>query len=270
MATGAAQSRSRERRENAESVGMPQNDLTLLDAVAEVAALASPTSPRTVSQRAFDAARSRSLFYPNLPHAKHIAERLKMTWPDVLAVAHAWGDEQNKLLGAKGRGPNAKWVTPENAASALAVVAHRLGKDSLTQGEYRRERAKMLAHDAKRWMHGGQLRMPSEEQVVGVHGSWDAALSAASLQSTTQRERKPAKPRPRGKGASDCVAAVVRYLKEAGGDHPTATGYEDWYSTQETAPSLDTIKKRHRGWSGTLDEAESRLLEEKLGIRAQR
>jgi hypothetical protein len=246
---------------------VPRNNLTLLDAVAEVAGLANPTSPRTVSQRAFDEARLRSLFYPGLPRAKNIAKRLKMTWPDVLTVAHAWGDERGRLYAAKTREPAAKWVTPENAASALAVVAKRLNADSLTKGEYRREREKMLANDAKRWMHGGQLRMPSEKQVVGVHGSWDAALSAAGLQSTTQREGKYAKPRPRGTGASDCVAVVARYLKETGGNSPTATGYEDWRSTQESAPSLDIIKKRHGRWSAVLGEAEDRLLEEKLGIR---
>jgi hypothetical protein len=247
---------------------LPQNDLTLLDAVLEVASLASPTSPQTVSQRAFDEARSRSLFYPNLSRAKRITERLGLKWPDVLAVAHAHPDEQNHLLGAKGREPNAKWVTPENAASALAVVAKRLNADSLTQGEYRREREKMLAADAKRWMHGGQLRMPSEQQVVSVHGSWDAALSAAALQSTTQREREQRKPKARGRD-NDCVAVVARYLKEAGGNHPTATGYEDWRSTQAAAPSLGTITKRHGGWSAVLGEAESRLLEERLGIRRQ-
>jgi hypothetical protein len=247
---------------------VPRNNLTLLDAVAEVAALANPTSPRTVSQRAFDAARSRSLFYPGLPRAKNIAKRLKMTWPDVLTVAHAWGDEQSKLLDLKTRGPNAKWVTRENAASALAVVAKRLNVDSLTQGEYRRERAKILANDAKRWMHGGQLRVPSEEQVVSVHGSWDAALSASGLQSTTQRERKQPKPKARGRD-NDCVAAVARYLKEAGGNHPTSTDYEDWRSTQAAAPSLTTITKRHGGWPVVLREAENRLLEERLGIRRQ-
>jgi hypothetical protein len=245
---------------------VPRNDLTLLDAVAEVAAFANPKNPRTVSQRQFDAARTRSLFYPNLPHAKHIAEQLGLKWPDVLKVAHAHRDEQNKLLGAKGRGPNAKWVTSENAAAALAVAAKRLGKGSLTQDEYRREREKMLAADAKRWLHGGQLRIPSEQQVATVHGSWDAALSAANLQSTTQRERKQAKPRPRGKD-NDCVAAVARYLKEAG-RHPTRIGYENWRSEQETAPSLSTITKRHGGWSVVLSEAQDRLLEGKLGIRS--
>jgi hypothetical protein len=249
------------------------NKPTLLDAVLEIASLANPTSPRTVSQRQFDAARARSLFYPGLPRAKHIAERLKMTWPDVLAVAHAHRDEQNHLLGAKGRGPAAKWVTRENSASALAVVAKRLNANSLTEGEYRREREKMLAADAKRWMHGGQLRMPTEQQVVGAHGSWDAALSAAGLQSTTKlppravgAAKKPAKPSVSGKD-NDCVAVVARYLKETGGNSPTVTGYEDWRSTQESAPSLETIKKRHGGWSAVLGEAEDRLLEEKLGIR---
>lgn len=241
---------------------MQQNDLILLDAVLEVASLASATSSRAVSQRAFDDARARSLIYPNLPRAKRITEKLGLEWHEVLAVAHAHRDEQNKLLGPKRRGPDAKWVTRENAASALAVVAHRLGADSPTEGEYRREREKMLAADAKRWMHGGQLRMPSEQQIVGVHGSWDAALHAAGLLTTAERERKPAKPMARGK-QNDCVAEIARYLTEEG-RHSTAEGYEDWRSKQQAAPSTATIVARHGSWSTAHSEALDLLVEREV------
>jgi hypothetical protein len=240
-----------------------QNDLILLDAVLEVASLASPTSPRTVSQREFDDARARSLIYPNLPRAKRITEKLGLKWGEVLAVAHAHRDEQNRLLGAKGREPNTKWVTPENAASALAVVAHRLGVDSPTQDEYRREREKMLATDAKRWMHGRQLRMPSRQQIVAVHGSWDAALLAADLLTTAERERKPAKPMVRGK-QNDCVAEIARYLTETGRRHSTAEGYKDWRSKQKAAPSMRTIVARHGSWSTAHSEALDLLVEREV------
>lgn len=106
----------------------------------------------------------------------------------------------------------------------------------------------MFANDAKRWMHGGALRMPSEQQVVGVHGSWDAALSAAGLQSTTQHERNTRNPRRAGEATIAWPRS--RYLKEAGGNHPTATGYKDWRSTQKAAPALSNQPRpEHPGFA---------------------
>jgi hypothetical protein len=243
---------------------VPLNDLTLLGGVAEVSSLADLESPLTVSQRAFDAARPRRLFYPGLPRAKRITERLKLPWRDVLEIAHAPEDKQTRLLAARRKEPDAKWVTPENAASALAVAATRLKVASLTQDEYRRERGKMLAHDARQWMHGGALRMPTEHQVRHVLGSWDAALRAAGLQDTTQRQRKPGKPRTTWTHGL-CVAAVARYIADAG-RHSTSTGYKDWCSQQKKpAPSLDTLSK-FGGWPvvhgealGTLPEQDFRI-----------
>ncbi len=242
---------------------MPSDDLTLLDGVAEVAEIASPNSPRTVTQRAFDEARSRSLFYPGMPRAKRIAERLKMTWPDVLATAHAHDDERGRLHANKTQPPPAKWVTRENAASALAVVAHRLSTDSLTQDEYDRERARMVAADAKRWMHGRQLRLPTHEQVTRAHGSWDAAVRGAGLQP------QPATGKTTGKAwtRTDCVNAVARYLGDAA--RPSATGYRDWAAKQAgKTPTLGAIR-RFGGWPVVSREASDRLLERKLGINAQ-
>jgi hypothetical protein len=242
---------------------VPHNERWLLDGVAEVAALARPESPRTVSQRAFDDARARSLFYPGLPRAKRITEKLGMKWRDVLTVAHAWDDERGRLIDQRTRGPNAKWVTRGNAASALAVAAHRLGKESLTRDEYRRERAKMLADDAKRWMHGHQLRLPTAGQAVKAHGSWGDAVRAAGLQPPPNRGGC------RGKAwiREDCVNAVARYLREAG-RRPTRYGYGVWAAQQtQRQPSLGTIDE-HGGWPVMLRDGSERLLGQELGISA--
>ncbi|HUN79782.1 MAG TPA: hypothetical protein VMU32_12720 [Solirubrobacteraceae bacterium] len=240
------------------------NDLALLDAVYEVAAIANPTDPLRTSQRAFDDARARSLFHPDLPRAKRIAERLGMPWRDVLTVARVHDDERGRLLAAKtGRTRPAKWVTPENAASALAIIARRLNTNSLTQGQYRRERENMLADDAKRWMHGRQLRVPSAAQIVDALGSWDAALSAAGLQATPA-DRKHG---PRWTQGT-CVEAVARYLTQAG-KHPTSGDYADWAAKHRNAPSQYTIG-RFGGWPAVSREARDLLLERELGINAPR
>jgi hypothetical protein len=242
---------------------VPRTDRTLLDAVEEVASIADPTSPRTVSQRAFDEARSQSFLYPGLPRAKRIAERLGLKWAEVLEVAYSHGDKQNSLLYHKRKGSQAKWVTPENAAAALAVAARRLNKDSLTADEYRREREKMLAADAKRWMHGGQLRLPTEQQVSSVAGSWEKALRAAGLKTGGSKAHRRRRKRWIRR---DCVSAVARYLTDEG-RHATSTGYRSWRSQQQSAvPPFNTIISRY-GWNDIEDDARNLLLEQELGVK---
>jgi hypothetical protein len=200
--------------------------------------------------------------YPGLPRAKHIAERLGLKWSDVLEVAYSHSDEQNMLLDRKRRGSHAKWITSESAASSLAVVARRLNKDTLSLDEYRRERRKMLAEDAKRWKHGRQLRLPTEQQVIDVLGSWPEAQRAASLKAG---DRKGGWRRKRWV-RRDCVAAVARYLADEG-RHAVSTGYEDWRSKQQDIfPPLAAISSRY-GWDDIEDDARNLLLEQELGIK---
>lgn len=161
----------------------------LLRGVRGVAALVDPAAPLTVTQAAFDAARTRGPTHAGLPRAKRIAERLGLPWRDVLTVAHAPEAEQNKRLGVGTRAAGADWLTSAGARSALRVAALRRGAGTLTLTEYRAERAAMLAADRARWMHGGALRLPTDEQVVALAGSWDAALRLAGL--------APSAPRPR-------------------------------------------------------------------------
>jgi len=159
----------------------------LLRGVRAVAAHANPDEPEGVSQSAFDAARQRCPDRYPLPRAKRITERLGLPWRDVLALAHAPNSAQNRLLGLGVRESAAEWLTRDCVRSALRVVALRRRADTLTLAEYRVERAAMLAADHSRWMHGGTLRMPTDEQIIAVAGSWEAALRFAGLRAPGDR-----------------------------------------------------------------------------------
>src|SRR4051794_25350241 len=73
------------------------------------------------------------------------------------------------------------WLTPEYSDVMLALVARRLRVSTLTPGQYRGEGAAMLAADRRRRAHGGQLRLPTEDQIAALAGSWDRALAQAGL-----------------------------------------------------------------------------------------
>jgi hypothetical protein len=177
--------------------------LILLGGVRELSALADPASPETVSQRAFDAAAEavRSGSEPSathlaLPAARRIAERLGLPWRELVAVAHEPEARQNQLLAVKAREPAQDWLTADHVAAALGLVARRLGADSVTTGQYRVERASLLAQDRARWLHGHWLLLPDDEQVIACAGSWDAALSLAGLKAKSERgpSQQPAAP----------------------------------------------------------------------------
>jgi hypothetical protein len=191
--------------------------LAVLRGVREVAALARPDEPSAASQRAFDIARERSPEHDGLPRAKRIAERLRLSWPDVLSVAHAPEAEQNKLLGLGTRSARVDWLIRDDVRPALRVVALRRGVDSLTLSEYRAERNVILAADRARWMHGGALRLPTDEQVIALAGSWDAALRAADLRPLRERDVKER----RADAAPPLVSLLARF-HDAHGFQPSA------------------------------------------------
>jgi hypothetical protein len=171
--------------------------LVLLRGVREVAALANPEEPTAATQRAFDAARARSQEPAALPAARRITERLRLPWTEVLAVAYEPEARQAQLVGVKTRAsPAVDWITAEHVAAALQLVAQRRGAHSLTTGEYRVDRARLLEADRARWFHGRWLLLPDDEQVIAAAGSWDAALRLAGLETTAERgpSRQPSAP----------------------------------------------------------------------------
>jgi hypothetical protein len=161
---------------------MPREPLTLLQGVREVSTLASPAKPQAVSERTFDRARAGSADHADLPAARQIASEIGLPWPGVLAVAHAPENEQNKLLALKTKEhPPVGWLTDARIKYALRLVAGRLGVDTLTKGEYDAERVALLNADARDWLHGRRLRLPSANAILLAASSWDAAVVRAGL-----------------------------------------------------------------------------------------
>jgi hypothetical protein len=154
----------------------------LLRGVRDVSALASPTEPQSVSERAFDRARAGSVAHADLPAARQIAAELDLRWPEVLAAAHAPENKQNKLLALKEKEHSpVGWITDARIKYALKLVAGRLGVDTLTKGAYDAERDVLLGADARDWLHGRRLRLPSAYAMLRAAGNWDAALAIAGL-----------------------------------------------------------------------------------------
>ena len=133
-----------------------------------------------------------------------------MSWREVLIVAHEPEARQNQLLAVKARVPRADWVTVEHVVAVLHLVARRLGADSLTAGEYRSERARLLATERYRPRNDRWLLLPDDEQVIACAGSWDAALVLAGLAGAQDGASRS---RP---GAPTLVDLVERFHDEHG------------------------------------------------------
>ena len=178
----------------------------LLRGVREVAALAQPDDPGSVTQRAFDAARARSAAHADLPPARRTTERLGLPWRDVLALAHEPVEEQNKLLGAKDRSLRADdWLTDEHVVAVLGLAAARIGMDTVSLAEYDAERRKLVRANGRR-VNGHGLLLPTPRQIVHKTGSWDEALRLAGLRLPGERA-----PRTREQRAPSLVDLMERF-----------------------------------------------------------
>jgi hypothetical protein len=153
----------------------------ILRGVREIASHADPENPVQVSQRRWDQARERSNRFAGLPAARDIARRLVLPWREVLLLAHTPTEQHAHRLGRAQTRPEQDWLTSSHIAYVLRVVAARLSAGTLTPGQYRAERARMLAVDQTRWMHGRRLRLPTDEQIRLAAGDWDRALALARL-----------------------------------------------------------------------------------------
>ena len=160
--------------------------LALLDAVQAVAAAGHPDEPESVSTRAWDAARPLSDRYADAPPARRICEHLGLPWTKVRELAFMAPAGRAIALGHALNERQGDWLTPQHSDFALKVVARRLGVPTLTPGQYRAERVRMLAADRRRG-HGGDLRLPTEHQIAALAGSWDRAVAHAGLRARQGR-----------------------------------------------------------------------------------
>jgi hypothetical protein len=225
---------------------MPRLDaLMLLRGVREVASHADPENPIQVSQRRFDQARQVSQRFAMLPRAQRIAERLRMPWRDALILAHAPEHTHAHRLGRIQTEAEQDWLTRDLIAFSLQLVALRLRTRSVSPVQYRTERARLLREDHAAYIHGRQLRLPSEDQIrVAMDGDWDAALALADL-----APRPPRGDQGRGKYAPT-TAEVLDRAYEAHGTELTSK--EIW--TFVKANGIPYGRERGRLWSECVAE----------------
>jgi hypothetical protein len=217
----------------------------LLRGVREVASLSDAENPIQVSQRRFDAARQVSQRFANLPRAHRIAERLRMPWRDVLALAHSPSNTHAHRLGRAQTELAHDWLTYDLIAFALRLVALRLDVQSVSPIQYRTKRAKLLREDHAAYVHGRQLRLPSEDQIrVAMDGDWDAALALADL-----APRPPRGDQGRGKYAPS-TAEVLDRAYEAHGKELTSK--EIWVFVK--ANGIPYGRERGRLWAECVTE----------------
>jgi hypothetical protein len=154
--------------------------LVLLHMVRDIAEAAGGEYPERISTRAWDRARPLSETFPDAPSARRICEHLDLSWEKLRELAFLPSAAQRIALGKALNERQGNWLTPEYSDYVLALVARRLGARTLTPSEYRVERTRMLAAD-RRSTHGRQLRLPTEDQIGALAGSWDRALGHAGL-----------------------------------------------------------------------------------------
>jgi hypothetical protein len=151
----------------------------LLMLVRQVALVASPDAPKTVSQRTFNAVRGR-VVEEGCPEAAYLVKRLRGPWREVLALAFA--DEKNSLLSLANRG-EANYADKATCVAALQLVARRLEINTLRPAQYEHAREELLRE--RRGRHRQELleRLPSAG-VVDAKG-WDELLAFAGLRPRT-------------------------------------------------------------------------------------
>jgi hypothetical protein len=152
----------------------------MLQGVREVSIFADAEHPTEVPQRVFDAARRRATSVAELPRAKNIAARLRLSWRAVLTLAHEPQSTHAHRLSHL-HTHQQDWLTEDYVAFVLRAVAIRLGAESVSPSQYRAERERMLAVDRACWRHGRQLRLPTDDQIRIAVGEWDQALALAGL-----------------------------------------------------------------------------------------
>jgi len=219
--------------------------LMLLEAVEEVARTARPVDPDRVAQRPWDRARALSARYASAPPARRIAEYLGLSWSEVLRIALVPPGRRERALGTQLGEDIQKWLTLDYIAFALRLVGGRLGLTTLSPAQYRGERTRMLKQDAGRWRHGGHFRLPNDDQIRTVAGSWDRALRLATLGGLQGRGGNRARIQP------GSIVEIIERCYEHHGTEPT-TGDAELFAKANGIPF--PRRERGRPWTDVLRE----------------
>ena len=217
--------------------------LVLLHMVRDIAEASGTEYPERISTRAWDRGRPLSETFLDAPPARRICEHLDLSWVRLRKLAFLSPGAQPIALGKALNERQGNWLTPEYSDYVLALVARRLDKHTLTPSEYRVEQTRMLSA-APGSRRDGQLRLPTEDQIAAVAGSWDRALAHAGL---------GARPARGGRQRRQRSLSVVEALQRC---------YEH-YETEPTSAELHAFAKangiplsrdRSRTWASYVAE----------------
>jgi hypothetical protein len=174
------------------------SDHELPAVVRDVCAHANSTWPLEVTETQFNGGRS-AAGYSEAPSAARIARRLKRPWPEVKALALDRKRDTDRSVGRWVGAQQADFLTRDACVLALQHVGERLGKrfktrrgpaasesdnaeDTMTIVEYEQGAEELRREHARRYLHGGNLYLPTIEQIKWRFGNWNRALAAAGFQ----------------------------------------------------------------------------------------
>lgn len=158
----------------------------LIEIVRVDSLIVSPAAPARVSQSAWDEGR-REAGRSDAPTARAITQRLGVTWPQLLRIAHGDPDDALRALGNAAADKGRKGLTLPLLAVALRQAAVRLGQEGLSRTDYRKARERIVA-GARGTRSAGRVErmMPELTQIETVLGqnkmSWDDGLRMAGLE----------------------------------------------------------------------------------------
>lgn len=215
-------------------------DQTLHD-LAEVLRQIDPDEPALVSLRRFDASEARRRL--NLPTGRALRARFGLAWPKLCAIALGGGQEARFLAGNVRH--RQKPPSEYEIRFALRAVAARLGKDTVGQTEYERERKQMDIEQRGPYRHGIGCPLPSANQILG-QGRWEDMLKAADLQPL----ETPGGP----KGTA--VENLIEQFVEAFGTTPSKKQVFEWAKASGVS-----VARSGPGFKQCLDTVRGKLAE---------
>lgn len=156
----------------------------LLDAVREVARAAGGADPMRVTQASWDANRAKA-GRSDVPRAHSIAQRLRITWPQVLKLAHGRQSDALRALNSLQADKGRKRLTLPAISTALRQAALRLEQPGIDRGDYRRAREQILASSRRAHNATAERSLPTLTQIDLVlrqnNMNWAEALQLAGL-----------------------------------------------------------------------------------------
>lgn len=200
--------------------------LELYGVVRDVALVASPEEPTSVSEAAWDVARKRSS-PPNAPSARAIrarlagAERRSFPWRELLELVFDESRDPERVHALRARVAADGELDERHVYYALRRAAGELGRKTLAPDAYVRVREELIARARQRrrgsskgvapaYQFTARL-LPTVGQVERIAGDWDRALELAGLES---RPEHGARVRKRGMPIAE---ALDRFADEADG-----------------------------------------------------